>query len=412
MAHSAYHASGRKEFVGREQELAVLRAAWDSARGGAGRLVAIEGEPGIGKTALVRAFLAEVDEPVIKVRGIEGGPPVPWGVFEKILAELPQVSAADRAMELNPQADATIVGETLAEYLHSGPGIVIVVDDAQWADEQSLAALMDAGRRLLADPVLLVLAYQAHDRSPFPASASPGPAKAWRQMLQSGQADRLPLNGMPPEDTLWLAFANGLQGLSLGDAAWLHEATGGNPDYLLDLFPLLSSNPIVIGEAPLPVPANRSSGIMRRFGACGPQARHLLSAAAVLRQRRFSVAKLRDICGIAQPWPHIQEALDHALLEVPQGSGRELRFPQRVTGEAIYWATPEQVRGPAPALRGARQRPGGASAPHRRDRRRGRRPRRRPAARRRQADAGPRPGRDRVLPAARHGLHAAGTRAH
>src|SRR5579862_5013798 len=145
MAHSAYHAGGKKEFVGREYELATLRAAWESARGGAGRMLAIEGEPGIGKTALVRAFLAGVDQPVIKVRGIDGDPPHPWGVFAKILAELPQVSDADRSLELNPQADATIVGETLAEYLHSGPGLVIVVDDAQWADEQSLAALMDAG---------------------------------------------------------------------------------------------------------------------------------------------------------------------------------------------------------------------------------------------------------------------------
>jgi RNA polymerase sigma factor (sigma-70 family) len=342
MAHSAYHTGGKKEFVGRENELAVLRAAWESARAGAGGMVALEGEPGIGKTALMAAFLAGVGDPVIRVHGIDGDPPVPWGVFGEILAELPLASAADRTLELNPQAQPTIVGETLAGYLHSGPRLVIAVDDAHQADEQSLAALMDAGRRLQSDRVLLMIAYQAHDRSPFPAEAGPG--KAWRQMLDSGQAEHLQLRGLPPEDTLWLAFANGLQGLSLGDAVWLHDATGGNPDYLLDLFPLLSSNPIVIGEAPLPVPANRAAGILRRFEACGPQTRQLLSAAAVLGQQRFSVAKLRAVSGIAHPWPHIQEALDHALLEAPQGSRRELRFPRRVTGEAIYWATAEQVR--------------------------------------------------------------------
>ena len=343
---------GKRVFVARERELTALRGAWESARRGHGRVVAIEGEPGIGKSALADVFsgeLAGAGHRVLRVQAIESGPPAPWGVLEAIVARLPGVSAADRAMSLDPQALPTVVSATLTGYLRSGhlrsgDGLTVVVDDAQWADEQSLAALMDAGRRLPSDPVLLVAAYQAGSRSPFPASAGPALARSWRQLLDGEHAVLLSLDGLPPEDILRLAVASGWHGLSLSDAARLHEATGGNPDYLLDLFPLLPSKPIVIGEAPLPVPANRAAAITERFAACGQPARQLLCAAAVLGQR-FSVATLRDVCGVPEPWPHIAEAIDSALLEIVPGSGRrELRFPRHVTGEAIYWAMSERVR--------------------------------------------------------------------
>jgi DNA-binding CsgD family transcriptional regulator len=331
-------------FVARERELGVLRAAWESAYRGGGRVVAIEGEPGIGKSALGEAFFAEVTRPIIRVRAVERDPPVPWGVLAEIFAQLPGVSLADRTRVPNPQALPTAVRETLTGYLRSGNNLAVFLDDAQWADEQSLAVLMDVGRRVRSEPVLIVTAYQAGNRSPFPASAGPALARAWRQMLEGDQAVLLRLEGLPPGDILRLAVASGCHGLSPGDAARLYQATGGNPDYLLDLFPLLSSKPIVIGESPLPVPANRAAGITARFAACGRQTRQLLSAAAVLGER-FSVATLRDVSGVPEPWPHIHEAIDNALVEIVPGSGRrELRFPRRVTGEAIYWAIAEPER--------------------------------------------------------------------
>ena len=90
---------GKRVFVARERELTALRGAWESARRGHGRVVAIEGEPGIGKSAPADIFsgeLAEAGHRILRVQAIESGPPVPWGVLEAIIARLPGVSAADR----------------------------------------------------------------------------------------------------------------------------------------------------------------------------------------------------------------------------------------------------------------------------------------------------------------------------
>jgi hypothetical protein len=340
------HARGQtgKMFVGREPELTVLRDAWDSACSGSGRVVSIEGEPGIGKTALVEEFLAGVAEPVIRVHAFASDPPAPWGLLSEIAARSHAVATGERARELNPQALPAAVRDTLAGYLRSGKRLAIFVDDAQWADAESLATLTDLAWRLRSEQVLLVVAYQAQGRSPLLASAGPRAPQAWRRMLESRHAVLLPLEGLPPEDVLRLAVASGRHGLSVRDAARLHQATGGNPDYLLDLFPLLSSNPIVIDEGPLPLPANRAAGIMNRFAACGPQTRRMLCAAAVLGQR-FSVATMRDVAGVQEPWAHIYEAIEHALVEVVPGTdNRELRFPGRVVGEAVYWAMSERER--------------------------------------------------------------------
>ena len=52
---------GKPAFVGRERELAWLREQLAMAANGEARLALIEGEPGVGKTSLVREFLTEAD---------------------------------------------------------------------------------------------------------------------------------------------------------------------------------------------------------------------------------------------------------------------------------------------------------------------------------------------------------------
>ena len=67
-------------WVGRKQELAVLSAAIEALARGAGTVVWVEGEPGIGKSSLVTKALAEVGQP---------GWDVGWGRADQLSGRLP-----------------------------------------------------------------------------------------------------------------------------------------------------------------------------------------------------------------------------------------------------------------------------------------------------------------------------------
>jgi DNA-binding CsgD family transcriptional regulator/tetratricopeptide (TPR) repeat protein len=321
-------------FAGREGELAVLRSAWESARGGSGRAVIVEGGAGFGKTALVKKFAAEVPMHV-RVNGIDVEPSAPWSILKEIVVQLPEGSLLDGSISLDPLALPSLAGDVLAECLRRGDSLMLVLDDAQWADEQSMIALLYAALRLQHDPVLLVIVYQTSEDRPslMEASGLPG---VWRQVFDDPCGLCLSLGGLPPEDILRLATANGHPQLSIGEARRLYESTAGNPEHIHQLLPMLSSHSVFTDEDPLPVPRTLASAIVARLTACSLPTQKLVSAAAVIGPR-FSLATLRDVSLVDAPRSHVDEAVDAGLLEqVPGSGGREYRFSRPVMREAIY----------------------------------------------------------------------------
>ncbi len=285
---------------------------------------------------------------MIRVNGIEAEPRPPWGVFEDIAARVPGVAAADQVSWLDPQGSPMLIGQRLAAQLQSaGRKIIVIVDDAQWADELSMEAVQYAARRLRSEPIMLVLAFRGQNDLLFPgdAVAGQGLPKSWRQLLESDRGSRLALDGLPPEDLLLLAVANGHPGLSPEGAARLHESTSGNPDHALALLNLLSSHPIETGVGPLPAPRDQALVITSRLATCDRRTRELVAAAAVFGMR-FSVAALRTIVGSQALGDQVTEAIDNGfLVEVAGTGGRELAFPQVLIREAIYHDLSNRVRG-------------------------------------------------------------------
>lgn len=328
--------------MGRENELAVLRAAWHSVTSGSARVVAIEGGPGIGKTALIEKLLTEVHTPVIRVTGVRAESLAPWRVLEAITRRLP---AEDPARK-DPQASPSFVGQGLTEALQASGVLTLLIDDAHWADRASIAALQYAARRLRDDPVLLILAYRQHgdDSMPEYMTVSPGLSKAWRQIFDGEQGVRLTLPGLQPEDLLRLAAANGYPGLSPEGAGRLYESTGGNPGHVLELLGLIPMHSIVTGSGPLPAPRGLAHTITARLASCSRETRDLVAGAAVLGQQ-FSVAALREVTGLETLAAPLAEAVDTGLLtEVPGTGGRELAFAQALTREVIYADLSRSVR--------------------------------------------------------------------
>lgn len=324
--------------MGRENEVAVLRAAWQSAVGGSARVAAIEGDPGIGKTALIETLLADIPAPVVRVAGVSADSKYPWRILDEITRRLALARPAGRPGHMDPLASPSFVGQGLTEALQSAGEVILLVDDAQWADRASMAALQYTARRLRDDPVLLILAYRRHgDDSQLEfQTVSPGLSKSWRQIFEGEHGLHLALDGLPPEDLLRLAAANGYPGLSPEGAGRLHESTGGNPGHVLELLGLMPMHSIVTGSGPLPAPRGLAHTIAARLASCSRQTRELVAGAAVLGQR-FSVAALREVTGIQTMAAPLAEAIDAGLLtEVPGTGGRELAFTQVLTREVIY----------------------------------------------------------------------------
>ena len=152
--------------AGRDVETAALDRVLAAARSGRPQLVVIEAEPGMGKTALLDAFLARHAELCIvrSVRCAEFERTLAFGVAGLLLAD--DAAPARSSVEVGRRLLAL-----LGDLQQGGQGCVVVaVDDEQWMDAASAQALRFALRRLRADRVLVLLA-----RRPGPWRVVDGP---------------------------------------------------------------------------------------------------------------------------------------------------------------------------------------------------------------------------------------------
>ena len=168
--------------LGRTAELDAIDQALASARLGKSSRLLIRGEPGIGKTALVEYAAAEAGTMrVLAARGVEFEADVPFaGLHEllnptlALLDRLPPIHAAAlrSSLGLGPriEADRLVIGAAalglLSAYAEDAP-LLITVDDAQWLDRASAEALAFAARRLIADPVAILIAVREGEESPL-----------------------------------------------------------------------------------------------------------------------------------------------------------------------------------------------------------------------------------------------------
>ena len=165
--------SSSPRLIGRHRECAVLDDLLAQVREGNSAVLLLRGEPGIGKTTLLR-YLMEVgsDLTLVRATGVESEMELPYaGLYEFCLPMLdglgslpePQQRALGVALGLStgesPDKFLVALGALglVAAASEHGP-MLCVVEDAQWLDQASAQVFGFVGRRLLAEPVALVFA--------------------------------------------------------------------------------------------------------------------------------------------------------------------------------------------------------------------------------------------------------------
>ena len=286
----------------REREIARLERAIDQAAAGRGSLVLVEGAAGIGKTRLLATVAALAGERELLVRHARAGEferEMPFGVVRTLLEpvlercsdqERERLVAGSAALALsalgrvhpqraNPPGDpfAPVHGLywLLANVADERP-VLLSVDDAQWADPQTLRFLEYLARRLDDLAVLVVVAV----RSGEPRE----PAELTPLRLAAEPIRPRPLSGDAVRDMI--ATGLGKEPSPAFVAACSH-ATAGNPFLVAEVVRGLRADGVDPVDAAAPAltefgPDHVARYVLARLGRFGPDAVALARAIAVL----------------------------------------------------------------------------------------------------------------------------------
>jgi DNA-binding CsgD family transcriptional regulator len=223
---------------GRSGELEILRRLIAKARSGRSAVLVVRGEPGIGKTELLRNLTAEASGFwVARVAGVESEMELPFAGLYQLCAPMlgrlgslaePQRRGLSVAFGLasGESPDRFLVAlatlSLMAETAEEQP-MLCVVDDAQWLDQASAQVLGFVGRRLLAEPIALVFAIRT------PNSGDPAPDHL-------AGLPELRLGGLDDQSARALLATVASGPLDESVRARILEETHGHPLALLELY--------------------------------------------------------------------------------------------------------------------------------------------------------------------------------
>jgi class 3 adenylate cyclase/predicted ATPase len=351
------------QFVGREEELALLARRWERARAGEGQLVLVVGEPGLGKSRLIEEFharLAETPHTWVEWRAsqlLQNTPLHPiaeWGrqrfgvdaPAEQRLADLENtlrligLDPAEQAPLLAPLVDIPLPPGRAAHFppeelrrrqlaamtawvlagARSQP-VVVAFEDLHWADPTSLDLLRAFTDRGAQAPLLVLATTRPEFRAPWSL-------RSHHSVLSLSPLDRAGVARMVGEISARHALSKEvIEGVS--------ERTGGVPLFVEEVTRLLVERGERGGVQAIPPTLQQS--LAARLDRLGP-AREVAQVGAVLG-RDFVYALLRDVAEIDEP--ALQASLDRladADLVFVEGAPPEAnyRFKHALIQDAAY----------------------------------------------------------------------------
>ncbi len=315
-------------FIGRAAERSRVAEAISRVEAGQPWLVAIEGDPGVGKTALARRCLAEAgDLRVLSARADQAEADLDFGIVDQLLR------AAGGVVPTAPPTGAASsfsVGAGLLEVVgeqQAAGALAIVIDDLQWADRKSVEALTFMLRRLSVDPVIAMVTYRGpSDRLDEAAQ---------RLLLSVENRLFIPLGGLSQEEVASLAAALRAGALDGEAAAWLYQHTGGHPLYLRTLLSEgFDFDPRAPGRPALP--RTLAAAVADHLRVLPAETRVILEVLSVLNLR-MPLAQVGQAAEVGSPSAAIEPAVTSGLVDWwPEEPSCPVAIRHPLVRDAIY----------------------------------------------------------------------------
>jgi len=333
---------------GRDAELGALGALLDRVRSGSGAVLLLEGEAGMGKSRLIGELVsmarrrsvpagigaAEPSESVAELapllRALFGGP-------EPLLdrAELSGLHAAPEQRYWRLQDLQSLLERTAMD---GGP-LLIVLDDVQWVDSGTVAALRALPPALAALPIAWVLAMRADQGS--------GQLRSAVEYLVDEGAERLVLGAL--SEAAVAQIASDVMAAE-PDETLLQMAreAGGNPFLLVELLEGLREEGLVrvdSGQVTLSeyrLPERVGASMRERLARMSEAARQVATVAGSLG-RTFSVSELAEMLVVAPAalLPSVEQLIEAGILGE---RGEQLSFRHDLVREAVRHASAPSAR--------------------------------------------------------------------
>jgi DNA-binding CsgD family transcriptional regulator len=347
------------QWVGRGEELAVVRAGVEALSRGEGAVIWVEGEPGIGKSSLVAEALAAGSAP---------GWDIGWGIAGKLTERLPlrvmldclqvrpgspdprRARAADLLRSLRQglfaNGDASVTGIEvlvgLVDELSAAAPAVIVLDDLQWADDASLIVWHQLAAAIGQLRLLLIGTCR-------PAPRRPEVQELRAAVIRHGGAV---VTLGPLTETDVTALVTAMLGSPPGDTLrQLTAQAAGNPLYVRELVDaMVREQALEIGPAAEisaageRLPASLAAVLTDRLGSVSAGAAQLLRMAALLGGR-FAVTDLAVVLRrpASELAADVQEAVAAGIV-TEHPNDPDLAFRHLLIQQALYESMPAALR--------------------------------------------------------------------
>jgi DNA-binding SARP family transcriptional activator/KaiC/GvpD/RAD55 family RecA-like ATPase len=347
--------------IGRAAEVRSLGEALTASASGPGKLVAVVGEAGIGKTRLLAELMAEGARLGLRIllgRAYESEQVLPFGPWVdalragRVIDDLKTLPPAWRAelARLVPElggppaapgsgaADYLQLFESVAQaigHLVTRQPVFLVLEDLHWADDMSLRLLAFLGRRLGGWPVLVAVTVREEEVPDAPVLRH-----ALEELEREGHLVRLALGPLSHADTRTLVRLHARTGSDeatlarLAAEAW--TVSEGNPLVVVEMVQARADGVAPLQERGLGVPERVREIVSRRLERLSPRAHTLATVAAVIgRQFEFALVQRAARLGDEEAAEGIEELVRRRILH---GIGDDFGFTHERIREVAYAA--------------------------------------------------------------------------